>query len=300
MSFPTNNINSNTFVTAPTSPNPYISRRLNNMDQAQVMKKEQEDWSRLYHKTLKGIEAMIDVQRMLKDMKKIAEETSTTVTEMEGTILTASINNRTINATNITQIAEDLQYLVQSDMDERAFQVQRMLADELDHYKGKGNDYVDGNIKEIQELYMNEEVKEEKGAVENEEIILVRPYEVSSKTTSSSTTSFITDEVENLAKYMKFVKTPSQTRIFRPPPYYQALRSREEQDPEFWKEVAIAFVDRKRNTDTSRNGCQIPMYQGGPPHEPYFIAIDKKDQVIIGPSKKIVATHVVGELEVLV
>jgi len=131
---------------------------------------------------------------------------------------------------------------------------------------------------------------------------LVWPYEVSSKTTSSSTTSFITDEVEveNLAKYMKFVKTPSQTRIFRPPPYYQTLKSRGEQDPEFWKEVAMAFVDRKRNTDTSRNRHQIPMYQGGLPHEPYFIAIDNKDQVIIGPSKKIVATHVVGELEVLV
>jgi len=298
MSFPNNN--NNTFVTAPTSPNPYISRRLNNMDQAQVMKKEREDWSRLYHKTLKGIEVMIDVQRMLKDMKKIAEETSMTVTEMEGTILTASINNRTMNATNITQIAEDLQYLVQSDMDERAFQVQRMLADELDRYKGKGNDYVDGNIKEIQELYMDEEIKEEKGVVENEEVILVRPYKVSSKTTSSSTMSFITDEVENLAKYMKFVKTPAQTKIFQPPPYYQALKSRGEQDPEFWKEVAMTFVDRKRNTDTSRNGCQIPMYQGGPPHKPYFIAIDNKYQVIIGPSKKIVATHVVGELEVLV
>ena len=99
---------------------------------------------------------------------------------------------------------------------------------------------------------------------------------------------------------MKFVKTPSQTRIFRPPPYYQALKSRGEQDPEFWKEVAMAFVDRKKNTDTLRNRHQIPMYQGGPPHEPYFIAIDNKDQVIIGPSKKIVATHVVGELEVLV
>ena len=99
---------------------------------------------------------MIDVQRMLKDMKKIAEETSMTVTEMKGTILMASINNRTMNATNITQIVEDLWYLVQSDMDEWTFQIQRMLADELDHYKGKGNDYVDGNIKEIQELYMNE------------------------------------------------------------------------------------------------------------------------------------------------
>ena len=102
------------------------------MDQAQVMKREREDWSRLYHKTLKGIEAMIDVQRMLKDMKKMAEEISTTVAEMEGTILSASINNRTINATNITQIAEDLRYLIQSDMDDQALEIQRMLADELD------------------------------------------------------------------------------------------------------------------------------------------------------------------------
>ena len=78
------------------------------MDQAQVMKREREDWTRLYHKTLKGIEAMIDVQRMLKDMKKIAEETSITVAEMERTILSASTNNQTINATNLTQIADDL------------------------------------------------------------------------------------------------------------------------------------------------------------------------------------------------
>jgi len=137
------------------------------------MKREREDWMRLYHKTLKGIEAMIDVQRMLKDMKKIVEETSTTVTEMEETILMDSVNNRTINATNITQIAEDLQYLVQSYMDEQAFQVQRMLADKLDHYKEKGNDYMDSNIREIQELYMNEEMKEDKGKVENKEVILI-------------------------------------------------------------------------------------------------------------------------------
>ena len=87
------------------------------MDQAQVMKKEREDWMMLYHKTLKEIEVMIDVQRMMKDMKKIAEETNTTMIEMEGMILTASINNQTLNATNITQILEDLWYLVQNNMD---------------------------------------------------------------------------------------------------------------------------------------------------------------------------------------
>ena len=52
--------------------------------------------------------------------------------------------------------------------------------------------------------------------------------------------------------------------------------------------------------ETSRNGYQIPMFQGGPPHELYFIAIDNRRQFIISPSKKIVATHVVGELEVLI
>ena len=202
MSFPT--VNNNTFVTAPTSPNPYISRKLNNIDQAQVMKKEREDWERLYHKTLKGIEVMIVIQRAMKDMKKLAEEAGTTVAEMEGVILMASINNHTINATNITQIAEDLRYLIQSDMDNRAFQIQRRLADELNRYKGKGNSYVEANIQEIQELYMDEETKREEGRVEDEEVILIKPYKVST-VTSSSSMSFIIDEVKHLLKYMKFV-----------------------------------------------------------------------------------------------
>ena len=72
------------------------------------MKKEREDWLRLYHKTLKGIKAMINVQRMVKDMKKMVEETNMTITKMERMSLMASINNWTVNATNITQISEDL------------------------------------------------------------------------------------------------------------------------------------------------------------------------------------------------
>ena len=175
------------------------------MDQAQMMKKEQEDWERLYHKMLKGIEAMIDVQRAIKDMKKLVEEAGTTIVEMEGVILAASINNQTMNATDITQMAEDLCYLLQSDMDDRAFQIQRRLADELDRYKGKSNSYVETNIQEIQELYMDEEMKNQGGKVEDDEVILIKPYEVSTTTTSSSNTSFITDEVKHLLKYMKFI-----------------------------------------------------------------------------------------------
>ena len=136
--------------------------------------------------------------------------------------------------------------------------------------------------------------------MESEEVILVRPYEISSTTTTSSGTSFITDKVENFLKYMKFMKTPSQTRIFRPLPYYQSFKSRGKQDPIFWKEVATAFLDQKHNMETSRNGYQIPIFQEGPPHEPYFIAIDNREQIIISLSKKIVAIHVAKELEVLV
>jgi len=72
------------------------------------MKKEREDWSRLYHKTLKRIEAMISIQRIVKDMKKMVEEINTMITEMEGIILIASINNQTVNTTNIMQISENL------------------------------------------------------------------------------------------------------------------------------------------------------------------------------------------------
>ena len=96
----------------PTSLNPYISQKLNNIDQAQVIEKEREDWTRLYHKTLKGLETIIDVQRMVKDIKKLAEETNIMLIEMEGMVLTASINNWVMNVMNITQISEDLRYLV--------------------------------------------------------------------------------------------------------------------------------------------------------------------------------------------
>ena len=104
------------------------------------------------------------------------------------------------------QISEDLQYVVQSDMDERAFQIQRMLADELDRYKGKDNKYMEENIQEIQELYKDEEKWEEEGKIEDEEVILIKLYEVSTATSSSmSQMSFITEEVDNLSKYIKFV-----------------------------------------------------------------------------------------------
>ena len=92
-------------------------------------------------------------------------------------------------------------------MENHVFQVQRMLADELDTYKGRENTYVNDNIWEIQELFKEEEIKKEEGRIEDKEVILVKSYKISQfrSLTSSSTTSFIMDEVNNLLKYMKFI-----------------------------------------------------------------------------------------------
>ena len=174
-----------------------------------------------------------------------------------------------------------------------------MLANELDQYRGKGNQYVDKNIQEIQDLYIEEEIQDKEKERVEEEVILIKPYEIS-ELSSTKSSSFINKEIDNLLKHMKFVKSPTQTRIFQPSPHYQSLQSRGEQDSDFWKEIATALVDNENNMKTLRNKITIKMFQGGPPHEPFFIAIDNRDQVIIGPNKKTVTMYVVGELEILI
>ena len=98
---------------------------------------------------------------------------------------------------------------------------------------------------------------------------------------------------------MKFVHLPAKTQLFSLPPHYKPICSKGEQDNQFWKELAIIFVEWKHNTETSQNGFPISIYQGGLSHEPYFIAIDIKRWAIINPNKKIVATYIIGELTLL-
>ena len=63
------------------------------------------------------------------------------------------------------------------------------------------------NIWEIQDLYIEKEVQDKgKGRVEEEEVILIKPYEAS-ELTSTKSSSFIDEEIDNLLKHMKFVKT---------------------------------------------------------------------------------------------
>jgi len=46
---------------------------------------------RLYYKMLKGLEMMIDVQKMVKNIKKLMEEVNTILTKVKGTRFQASI-----------------------------------------------------------------------------------------------------------------------------------------------------------------------------------------------------------------
>ena len=63
------------------------------MDEARIFKKEHNDWTKLYHKMLKRLEAMIDIQKQVQNMMKIVKETNTMIIEMKDTILKASVNN---------------------------------------------------------------------------------------------------------------------------------------------------------------------------------------------------------------
>ena len=108
-----------------------------------------------------------------------------------------------------------------SNIKDWTFQIQRILANELDKYKERGNSYMDDNIWEIQELYKEKEIKKEEGRIEDEEVILIKPYKVDSSISSSTQSSgFINEEIDNLLKYIKFIKSPIQTRIFRLLPHY--------------------------------------------------------------------------------
>jgi len=75
---------------------------------------------------------------------------------------------------------------------------------------------VENNIQKIQDLYKDEESKMEsrKGRVK-EEVILIRLYKILESISSTTKSSFINDEVDNLIKYMKFIQSSIQTRLFK-------------------------------------------------------------------------------------
>ena len=73
-------------------------------------------------------------------------------------------------------------------MENQAYHIQWLLVDELDNYKGKGNEYAEGNIKEIQDTYKQEDIEmkkqepsKEKQWVQDEEALLYKSNHQSQK-----------------------------------------------------------------------------------------------------------------------
>ena len=59
---------------------------------------------------------------------------------------------------DLFSISEDLWNIVQSDIENQAYHIQKLLVNELDNCKGKENDYTEGYIKEIQNAYAQEDI----------------------------------------------------------------------------------------------------------------------------------------------
>ena len=191
-------------------------------------------------------------------------------------------------------------------MEKQTYHIQQLLADELDNCKREVNGYIEEHIKKIQDVYkqedivmMEQEFTKGKQQMQDKEVFFYRPYKVSSHRPKSPEPTFIQDKIENLKKYIKFMQALIQTTTFNLPPYYKSLQPHGEQDEQYQKEIVIAFLKKKHNTDIIRKDFSIKMYTGGPPYEPYFIVLTLWGQVIIGPTKKLVATYMVGDLALL-
>ena len=86
---------------------------------------------------------------------------------------------------------------------------------------------------------------------------------------------------------------------FYPLPHYKSLWPQEKQDKQYWNEISVEFLKKKHNRDTMRREFSIKMYSGGLPHKPYFIVLMLQGQIVIGPTKEMVASYVVGDLALL-
>ena len=208
-------------------------------------------------------------------------------------------------AGDIFSISEDLWNIIQSDMENQAYHIQKLLADKLGNYKEKGNNYAEEYIKEIQDTYKQEDIimkeqdTKEKQQIQDKKVFLYKPYKVDSSRPKTPEPTFIQNKIENLEKYMKFIQAPIQTTPSYLLPYYKSLWLQGEQDKQYWKEIAVVFLKKKHNADTTRKGFLIKMYIEGPPHEPYFITLTLWEQIIIELMKKLVTTYMVGDLALL-
>jgi len=103
-----------------------------------------------------------------------------------------------------------------------------LLVDKLDNYKGKGNKYAEGQIKEIQDVYKQDDQELKKPIVINKkqaqekEIFLYKLYNIALSRPKTPEPIFIQDEINNLEKYMKYMQSSVKMMLFYLPPHYKS------------------------------------------------------------------------------
>ena len=70
---------------------------------------------------------------------------------------------------------------------------------------------------------MKESKSKEKQWLQDEEVLLYKPYEADLSRPKTPEPMFIQDKIKNLEKYMKFIQAPIQTISFHPQPHYKTL-----------------------------------------------------------------------------
>ena len=105
---------------------------------------------------------MVNIQLQLQNITKLAKEANAQIAEIESTILKANNNYWMQTVGDIFSISENLQNIVQSNIENQAYHIQRLLVDKLDNCKGKENDYAERHMKEIQNAYKQEDMEMKK------------------------------------------------------------------------------------------------------------------------------------------
>ena len=98
---------------------------------------------------------------------------------------------------------------------------------------------------------------------------------------------------------MKYMQSLIKTMPFYLLSYYKSIQFQGKQDEQYWNEITVEFLKIKHNADIIRREFSIKMYTGGSPYKPYFIALTSQDQIIVGLTKKTVASYMVGDLTLL-
>jgi len=78
------------FTTVPISPNFYVSCTVNNIDLIITLNNEKKDCIKKYHRIIKRLKTMVDIQLQLQNIVQLAEVTNTQLAEIKTTILQAS------------------------------------------------------------------------------------------------------------------------------------------------------------------------------------------------------------------